>query len=134
MSDTKTINQKDGMTAISLAGIVVLVLVMLVAVLHASATIASQSAASLKGEVVAVNTYDRTLTVKPLEAQESASSADLLVFDLDKGTSVTSCAMNKTIQDIMIGEKVTVAYHEADGRLYADAIDIPTVILACYDE
>ncbi len=50
-------------------------------------------------------------------------------------TKVMICYQNRSFEDIKVGEKVTVTYHEKDGKLFAVAIDIPTPFVAqvaCY--
>jgi len=135
MFNRDTINGKGrAETGNAVTGILVLVFAMFFAISLASSAIASENASSLKGEVVAVDTYDNTLTVRPIEAaRSSAMGTDPeLTFTIDKMTSVTGCTQNKTLEDITAGEQVTVTYHEEGGRLFADAVDIPPVILACY--
>ena len=46
-------------------------------------------------------------------------------------TKVTMCGQLKTVQDIKAGEQVTVKYHEDNGKLYADAIDLTAPLVAC---
>jgi len=94
--------------------------------------------ANLKGEVVAVDDYAKTVTVKSMEMVPSSGIGmnDNITFTADKGTNITSCTQNRIFNDINTGAKVTVTYHELDGKLVADVIDIAPVVLAyaCYDE
>ncbi|HXX53279.1 MAG TPA: hypothetical protein VEI28_01770 [Thermodesulfovibrionales bacterium] len=99
---------------------------------------ALESKANLKGEVVSVDDYARTVTVRSLETVpiSGIGMKDSITFQTDKGTNVTSCTQNKAFNDINVGEKVTVTYHELDGKRFADVIDISPVVLAyaCLDE
>ncbi len=115
----------------TVTGTMIFVVVALFSISLAGTAAAAGNAASIKGEIVAVDTYDGTITVRPLGA---AGLVSPLTFAIDRGTSVTSCAMNRAVEDLMAGERVTIRYHETDGRLHAEAVDIPPVILACYDE
>ena len=82
---------------------------------------------TLKGQVAAVNSYEKTVTVL------SFGEAGEYTFAVDKVTNVISCDENKTFNDIGAGEAVAVTYHEYEGKLIADAIDIPASDLVCYD-
>jgi cold shock CspA family protein len=44
------------------------------------------------------------------------------------------CNRNKGFENLAAGQKVTVRYHEREGRLFADAIDIAPILLACYNQ
>ena len=52
-------------------------------------------------------------------------------FTMSDLTKVTMCGQLRTVQDIKAGEKVTITYHETNGKLYADAIELPTPLVAC---
>lgn len=83
---------------------------------------------TISGEVIAVDPSAGTLTVK----SRYASPMGLFTFSTDKTTSITSCAQNKTLRDIGVGQDVTVTYHEKDGKFFADAIEKKlTLALAC---
>ncbi len=98
--------------------------------------VAAEGMAILKGEVIAVDSYGRTLTVRPIEAVESFSmwTGGGYTFTFDQMTNVIRCYQNKALEDIEVGERVTVTYHEEGGSLFADAIDIAPLFLACYDQ
>ena len=135
MFSRKTINKK-------MANVLTDMLVMVVAALFvmsfATQLNARESKANLKGEVVAVDGYAGTVTVKSMETVPSSgiSMKDNITFATYKETNVTSCTQNRILNDINAGEKVTITYHEAEGTLFADVIDIAPVVLAyaCYDE
>ncbi len=96
----------------------------------APAVAASGKISTLSGEVIAVNPSAGTLTVR--SGARYGSPPAQLTFSMDKMTSVTSCAQNKTLRDIGIGQDVTVTYHEKDGKLFADAVEKKlTLALAC---
>ena len=135
MFDRKTINKK-------IANVLTSMLVMVVAALFvmsfATQVNAQGSKANIKGEVIAVDDYARTVTVKSLEMLSSSGIGmnENITFSADKGTNVTSCTQNRIFNDINVGAKVAITYHELDGKLVADVIDIAPVVLAyaCYDE
>ena len=90
---------------------------------------------SLKGEVVAVDTFAGTITVKPFDTGLSydMNLDGTITFTIDNMTSVMSCGQNKPLEYIGAGEKVTINYHEKEGTLFADAIDVSIpLVVACY--
>ncbi len=129
MFDTITIDRRKR-TANTAAVVFVVALATLLAISLAGSALAAENASSLKGEVVAIDTYDNTLTVRPIES--AGGAAPELTFMIDKKTEVTGCSQSKTREDIAVGEHVSVKYHEEGGILFADAVDIPAVVLACY--
>jgi len=132
MFNRKTINETR--VATSVTTILIAVVALLFVMSFANQAAARGKMDSLKGEVVAVDGYNKTLTVKSIESSQSspAGMEGEFVFDADRNTNVIWCSQNKTFEDIRAGDKVTVTYHERGGRLVADAIDIPPVVLACY--
>jgi len=135
MFGRKTINNK---MANALTAMLVMVVATLFVMSFATRVNAEESKASLKGEVLAVDDYARTITVKSVEMVpfQGIWMKDNITFATDKGTNVTSCTQNKIFNDINVGAKVAVTYHEAEGKLVADVIDIAPIVLAyaCYDE
>ncbi len=135
MFGRKTINRK---MANLLTGVFVTIVAALFVMSFATQVNAQGSKANIKGEVIAVDNYARTVTVKSLEILPSPGFGmnDNITFATDKGTNVTSCTQNRIFNDINVGAKVAVTYHELDGKLVADVIDIAPVVLAyaCYDE
>ncbi len=94
------------------------------------AVAAAGKMSTLSGEVIAVNPSSGTLTVR--SGARYGSSAAQFTFSTDDMTSITSCAQNKTLRDIGVGQDVTVTYHEKDGKLFADAVEKKlTLALAC---
>lgn len=94
------------------------------------AVAAGEKMSSISGQVVAVDPYAGTLTVK--SRGQSESSMGLFTFTTDNMTSITSCAQNKTLRDIGVGQDVSVTYHEKEEKLFADAIEKKlTLSLAC---
>ncbi len=94
------------------------------------AVAAREKIKTLSGQVVAIDPHAGTLTVKSSGSNES--SMGLFMFATDNMTSILSCAQNKTLRDIGVGQDVTVAYHEKDGKLFADVVDKKlTLALAC---
>jgi hypothetical protein len=99
------------------------------------AVVTAADTGAFKGEVVAIDSYGKTFTVKSLDSGlYPMETAGELTFSLDRSTNVTSCEQNRTAQDIGVGERVSVTYHEKGGYLIADAVDIAPVFLACYDQ
>jgi hypothetical protein len=113
-----------------------MVVAALFAMSFAHSALAAENMATFNGEVIAVDSYDKTFTVKPLESIESESmeSSAPLTFNWDKMTSVIMCDQNSSIEGIRVGGRVTVTYHEEGGSLIADAINIAPLYLACYDQ
>ncbi|HSB30501.1 MAG TPA: hypothetical protein VLD55_02775 [Candidatus Sulfobium mesophilum] len=137
MSTRETIDKKKGDKATNLATRVFAVVVAtFFVILFANAAMAAENnMITLKGQVVAVDNHAQTVTVLSIE---KAGSSDMMMtgeytFAVDKVTNVTSCTENKTFNYIGAGETVTVTYHEYEGKLIADAIDIPASDLVCYD-
>ena len=135
MFDRKTINRK---IANLLTGMLVMVVAALFLTSFATQVNALESKANLKGEVVAVDDYARTVTVKSMETAPSLGIGmkDNITFVTFNETSVTSCTQNRIFNDLKMGDKVNITYHVAEGTLFADVIDIAPVVLAyaCYDE
>ena len=81
---------------------------------------------SIKGSVASVDSYDGIFSVLGSEGK--------ITLSVDKSTSFTSCARNRGFENLAAGQKVTVKYHEREGRLVADAVDIAPILLACYNQ
>ena len=135
MFSRKTINKK---MANVMTGMIVMVVAAIFVMSFATQVNAQGSKANLKGEVVAIDDYARTVTVKSMETIFSYGNSmkDNITVATDKETNVTSCTQNMIFSDLKVGEKVNITYHEAEGKLVADVIDIAPVVLAyaCYDE
>ena len=86
---------------------------------------------SIKGKVVSLDLLSRTLTISATETTPFGSGAGEFTFTMNDIISVRVCNQLKTVEDITIGETVTVEYHKEAGKLYADAVDIPTPLVAC---
>jgi hypothetical protein len=136
MFDRETITERRSVKAVSLVtSIFVFVVAALFVMAFANPAIAGEKMATFKGEVIAVDHYAKTLTVKSKEPSLSSALGTMggFAFATDEMTNVTSCTQNKTFEDIGVGEKVTVTYHEKDGKLFADAVDVGIpLIIACY--
>lgn len=135
MFNRKTINKKmaNVLTGMFMIGVAVLFVMS-----FATQVNAKGSKANLKGEVVAVDDFAGTVTVKSMETVpfSGIEMKDTITFKTNKETNVTSCTQNRIFNDINVGAKVAITYHEAAGKLVADIIDITPVVLAyaCYDE
>jgi hypothetical protein len=113
-----------------LTGVLALTAAVLLMVSFATPAAAAEKLSTLSGQIIAVDPYAGTLTVKP--SGQNESSMGLFTFAADKMTSVTSCAQNEILSDIGIGQDVTVTYHEKEGKLFADVIEKKlTLALAC---
>ncbi|HXZ94457.1 MAG TPA: DUF5666 domain-containing protein [Dehalococcoidia bacterium] len=99
-----------------------------------SVTFAGETEYSLKGQVVAFDPQAHMLTVTSTDKIPALVSGTLgeFTFSTDEMTQVTMCSQNMSVDDIKVGQEVTVSYHERDGQLYADSIAMPTPpLLAC---
>ncbi len=85
---------------------------------------------SVKGKIVSLDLLKRTLTIKPTEAVPLTAAGEF-TFTMNDMTNVRMCEQDKTVQDIRVGDVVTVAYSMKGGKLYADTINIPTPLVAC---
>ncbi len=113
------------------AGVAVLFVLFL-----SSVSIAQEEEYTLKGRVVSVDYLAQKLTVQSVDKIPSLVSGTLgqFTFSMNAITKVTMCDQVKPIEDIKIGQEITVSYHERGGKLYADSIAIPTPLLACLVE
>jgi hypothetical protein len=91
---------------------------------------------SVSGRVVSADFLTRTLSIRwtepPLTSAEGKATD--ITFTMGGTTRVRMCNEDKRFEDIRIGEKVEVKYHEREGKLFADRIDLPTPLIACYLE
>ncbi len=101
-----------------------------------SISIAQEEEYSLKGRVISVDFLAQRLTVQSVDKIPSLVSGTLgqFTFSMNEITKVTMCDQVKPIEDIKIGQEITVSYHEQGGRLYADSIAVPTPLVACLIE
>lgn len=139
MFGKETINEKRPVKAANIATSILAVIAAVLFVMSlANPAIAEEKMSTLNGEVVAVDSYANTLTVRSSEPIPSFAPGMTggYTFTADKMTRVTSCAQNKALGDIGVGEKVTVTYHERDGKLFADAVELrmPIIIACVYSE
>ncbi len=87
---------------------------------------------ALKGKVVSVDPLSQTMTVRPTSGISSAiGPKGEFTFTVNEMTNVRMCEQDRTVKDIEVGETVTVVYHREAGTLYADAVNIPTPLVAC---
>jgi len=124
-----------GRETIKAKRILVMVFAALFVLSFAYPALAGDNMLTFKGEIVAVDNYAKTLTVTSLGRNSSAGmdTKSAYTFKMDKMTNVVGCNENKSLTDIMTGEKVTVTYHEKEGSLIADTIEIGIpIVVACY--
>lgn len=116
-------------------GLLILVTAALVVFSFLNPAVVAANMGAFKGEVAAIDSYGKTLTVKSLNSGlYPMETSGELTFSLGRFTNVTRCDQNRTAQDIGVGERVSVTYHEKGGYFFADAVDIAPVFLACYDQ
>ncbi|MCL5024144.1 MAG: DUF5666 domain-containing protein [Nitrospirae bacterium] len=116
-----------------LTGIVVMAAAVFFVMSLGTQVAAAQNMLTLKGQVVAIDSYDKTLTVTPQPGQVfGAEGLSAVTFAVDKQTSVTWCEQNKSFDNLNVGQNVSVQYHREKGRLIADSISVQPVVLACY--
>ncbi len=98
-----------------------------------NAVFAKETEYSLSGKVISVDPLTRNVIVKATDEMPSLISGNLgeFTFHMDPMTQVTMCEQTKTPGDIRIGQQVTVSYHAAGGRFYADAITLAPPLVAC---
>jgi hypothetical protein len=135
MFGRETINEKRSKAGTLVTRILLMAVAALFVMSFAYPAVANDNALTLKGEIVAVDNYAKTLTVKSLEKTRSSDMGlrGEFTFTMDKMTNVVSCTENKSLNDIGVGEKVTVTYYEKEGVLFADTIEIGIpIVVACY--
>lgn len=98
-----------------------------------SISVADNTEYSIKGKVVSVDFLARKLTVRSIDKIPSLISGTLgeFTFSMDEITKVTMCDREKPVEDIKVGQEITVSYHERDGQLHADSIAMPAPLMAC---
>ena len=135
MRAKRIIKKRKGFGVLNLlAAMFISVAAMLFLVSFANNAIATERMSTLKGEVIAIDTYDNLLIVRPSDASLASTLGEAgdVTFSLNNMTDISSCTQSKTAEDLVIGEKVTVRYHQGEGKLFADAVTAEPVILACY--
>ncbi len=85
---------------------------------------------SVKGRVVSLDLLKQTLTIKPAEMVPLTAEGEF-TFTMNGMTNVRMCEQDRTVQDIKVGDVVTVKYSMEGSKLYADTINIPTPLVAC---
>ncbi len=85
---------------------------------------------SVKGKVVSLDLLKQTLTIKPTEIVPLTADGEF-TFKMNEMTNVRMCDQDKTVQDIKVGDMVTVDYSMEGSKLYADTVNIPTPLIAC---
>ncbi len=85
---------------------------------------------SVKGKVVSFDLLKQTLTIMPTTIVPLTSDGEF-TFKINEMTNVRMCDQVKTLEDIQVGEVVTIQYSMEGSRLYADTINVPTPLIAC---
>ena len=131
MNATKTINERFFMKGMFAIAIVMFFALSLTSIAMAQGKTYPLNY-SLKGEVVSVDLLSRTLTVTPIEkAPFTIDMQGQFMFIMNEMTNVRMCDQDKTVQEIKVGDVVTVEYSMEGSKLHADAINIPTPLVAC---
>ncbi len=131
IGDKRKTGSKNLVTAFS-----VLFLALSFMISPVSTAIAVEKTLTLRGEIVAIDSHSGTFTVKPVQMTKTSmmGKSGEITFASDKKTNVVWCNMNRSFNDIKIGDRVSVSYHERGGRLYANTVDIQTFVVACYEQ
>jgi len=90
---------------------------------------------TLEGKVVSIDPIMRTFTMQtydPLLPSTVGINNDY-TFTFDAGANVMLCGQNKTFEDVNVGDRVKVVYHENEGKLIADTIIMTAPIVACLE-
>ncbi len=85
---------------------------------------------SLKGKVIALDLLKQTLTIKPTDIGRLTADGEF-TFVINAMTNVRMCGQDKTVEDINVGDVVTVGYSTEGSKFYANTINMPTPLLAC---
>jgi len=84
----------------------------------------------VKGKIVAIGTSHETPTITLSEVGKLSPSnpnAEINIFLTDK-TDLTMCKAGEPLEDLKVGEKVSVSYHELAGLAVADRIFKPCYV------
>jgi hypothetical protein len=90
---------------------------------------------TLKGKVVSIDPLTRTFTMQTYDPllPSAIGKAKEYTFTLGELASVLMCDQNRTFEDVKVGDKVKVDYHDDNGNLVADIIILTAPIIACLE-
>jgi Cu/Ag efflux protein CusF len=108
VSERKEVNRMKKIIAIAVALIFVLA--------FTAASFAAAKVHSVTGEVTAVDAAAKTITLK-------AKKGEVVISVVEK-TSIKEGKEKKSLADVKAGDKVTVKYTEADGKMSAKGVEI----------
>jgi Cu/Ag efflux protein CusF len=108
ISEGKEVNRMKKIIAIAVALIFVLA--------FTAASFAAAKVHSVTGEVTAVDAAAKTITLK-------AKKGEVVISVVEK-TSIKEGKEKKSLADVKAGDKVTVKYTEADGKMAAKSVEI----------
>jgi Cu/Ag efflux protein CusF len=108
ISEGKEVNRMKKIIAIAVALIFVLA--------FTAASFAAAKVHSVTGEVTAVDAAAKTITLK-------AKKGEVVISVVEK-TSIKEGKEKKSLADVKAGDKVTVKYTEADGKMAAKSLEI----------
>lgn len=91
---------------------------------------------SFTGRVLAVDVLGKNMTVKAIGTTPPFAivPGDKFTFNLNDKTNITMCNKPRTLDNIAVGDRVIVNYHEENGKLYAGNIALETPLVACLIE
>ena len=91
---------------------------------------------SFSGKVVAVDFLGQNMTVKATGASPTFSiiPGSEVTFNVDEKTHVTMCNQPRTLDNISVGDRVTVKYNEERHMFFAKSIDLKAPFVACLVE
>ena len=132
MRGRKTIEKNKA--AVLLTGLFAVVAAVLFATSFAQSTYHEGKMVPFKGEVTAIDPAAKTFTVQSLESAKSESAITLkgeLTFAMDEWTKVKDCGKDISFSDLKVGDRVSVSYHEKEGKSLADSIAIEALGRKC---
>jgi Cu/Ag efflux protein CusF len=132
MLATKTINKKK--VAVLLTGLFAVVAAALFATSFAQSAYDEGKMISFKGEVTAIDPAAKTFAVRSIESAKSEPAITLkgeLTFAMDEGTKVKECDKDMAFSDLKVGDRISVSYHEEEGKSLADSIAIEALGKKC---
>jgi Cu/Ag efflux protein CusF len=96
--------------------IIAIVVALIFVLAFTSASFAAAKTHSVTGEVTAVDSAAKTVTLKAKKGE--------VVISIAEKTSIKEGKEKKSLADIKAGDKVTVMYTEADGKMTAKSITL----------
>ena len=113
----------------------ILTVAVLVIVSFTVAATAFELPYSLQGKVASIDPIMRTFTMQAYDPllPSTIGINNEYTFTFGAGANVLLCSQNKTFEDVNVGDRVKVVYHENEGKLIADTIIMTAPIVACLE-